>query len=79
MTYGGTGVENGYDILQSNDGGYLLTGKTDSSGAGGNDVWLVKTNGVGVVPEFSSWVIPALAAAATGFFIMRKKKLFSTR
>ena len=51
MTYGGTGVENGYALLQSSDGGYVLTGNTNSFGAGGNDIWLVKTNGLGVVPE----------------------------
>ena len=51
MTYGGTGVENGYALLQASDGGYVLTGSTNSFGAGGNDIWLVKTDELGVVPE----------------------------
>jgi predicted secreted protein len=50
-TYGGPGVDNGYALLQSSDGGYVLTGSTNSFGAGGNDVWLVKTDGAGVLPE----------------------------
>ena len=51
MTYGGTGVENGFALLQTSDGGYLLTGNTDSFGAGGTDIWLVKTDEAGIVPE----------------------------
>jgi hypothetical protein len=50
-TYGGTGLENGYALLQSSDGGYVLTGTTNSFGAGGTDIWLVKTDESGVVPE----------------------------
>ncbi len=50
QTYGGGGVDNGYALLQANDGGYLLTGNTNSFGAGGNDVWLVKTDAFGVLP-----------------------------
>lgn len=76
MTYGGTGVENGYALLQSSDGGYVLTGSTSSFGAGGNDFWLVKTDGVGVVPEFTHWLVPVLTLALAGFLKMRKKKPF---
>lgn len=50
QTYGGTGLENGYALLQSSDGGYLLTGTTQSFGAGGNDIWLVKTDALGNAP-----------------------------
>jgi hypothetical protein len=51
MTYGGSGLDNGYALLQTSDGGYVLTGTTASSGAGGNDVWMAKVNEAGVVPE----------------------------
>jgi predicted secreted protein len=51
MTYGETGIENGYALLQASDGGYVLTGNTNSFGAGGTDIWLVKTDEFGVVPE----------------------------
>jgi predicted secreted protein len=43
-TYGGTGSETPYYITQTSDGGYAMTGNTNSSGAGNTDVWLVKTN-----------------------------------
>ncbi len=43
-TYGGTGDEGVYSIIQTNDNGYLLAGNTNSFGAGGYDFWLVKTD-----------------------------------
>jgi hypothetical protein len=51
QTYGGTGTEVAYALLQTSDGGYLLTINTNSFGAGGQDIWLVKTDALGVVPE----------------------------
>ncbi|MEI7801786.1 MAG: T9SS type A sorting domain-containing protein [Bacteroidota bacterium] len=47
-TYGGTGSDEGFSIVQTNDGGYLFTGRTATFGAGG-DVYLVKTDANGIV------------------------------
>jgi len=44
---GGSDDDFGYFAEQTNDGGYILTGWTKSSGAGLNDIWLVKTNSSG--------------------------------
>lgn len=47
-TYGGSGVDEGGKVLKSNDGGYILSGYTesyDSSGAG--DILLIKTDSIG--------------------------------
>jgi predicted secreted protein len=51
MTYGGNMTEISYALLETSDGGYLLTINTSSFGAGGTDIWLVKTDELGVVPE----------------------------
>lgn len=48
-TYGGIGNDALLGIVQGGDGGYLMSGWTNSSGAGGNDAWLVKTDASGNV------------------------------
>ena len=47
QTYGGLGVDGAYCIIQTNDGGYVMAGETDSFGAGNRDFWLVKTDRFG--------------------------------
>lgn len=46
-TYGGTGNDKAWSVVQTRDGGYALAGETNSSGAGLNDFWLVKTDAAG--------------------------------
>jgi len=46
-TYGGTNTDVANSVVQTSDGGYALAGYTSSYGAGGQDMWLVKTDSAG--------------------------------
>jgi hypothetical protein len=47
QTYGGTSEERGFSVVETSDGGYALAGSTISFGAGGIDVYLVRTDSDG--------------------------------
>lgn len=47
--FGGSDMDYGLSVKQTFDGGYIVSGTNSSMGAGGEDIYLVKTNGRGIV------------------------------
>jgi hypothetical protein len=45
--YGGASSDYGWSVQQTNDGGFVVSGYSASFGAGGNDVYLIKTDEFG--------------------------------
>ncbi|UCE36728.1 MAG: fibronectin type III domain-containing protein [Thermoplasmata archaeon] len=46
--YGEGGSEYGMSVKQTSDDGYIITGTTDSFGTGDTDLWLIKTDVIGI-------------------------------
>jgi len=53
-TFGGPGRDEAYGVRQTRDGGFVATGFTESFGAGGGDLWIVKTDADGNAPAAPS-------------------------
>jgi hypothetical protein len=53
-TFGGRYDDESEALIPSPDGGYILAGRTNSTGAGGHDIWLLKIDSTGGLPDCSN-------------------------
>ncbi len=65
QTYGGTEDDEANTLVQTADGGFALTGFTESFGAGNEDMWLVKTDATGNVSWHQTYGGPEVDIAYT--------------
>lgn len=74
--YGGSGYDVGYDVKQTLDKGYIITGSTSSFGQGNTDVYLLKLDSMGQVKfqtsfgGFSNDIGKSIIALPDSGFIM---------
>jgi len=78
QTYGGQDVDWPMSLIETSDGGYAMVGGTYSFGVGSGDFLLIKTDELGVIPESTSCLLPALLLVAT-FVISLYKRNYSTQ
>lgn len=75
-TFGGTANDLAKSVHQTSDGGFAIGATTESKGAGGKDVWLVKTDGQGNMEWDNTFggeaddFAEALCLASDGGFIL---------
>jgi len=77
QTYGNTDSSIAYSLVKTSDGGYVLAGETINLGS--TYVWVVKTDELGDIPEFPSWIILPLVLTVTVAVAIYKKKLTKHR
>jgi hypothetical protein len=75
QTYGGAAHEAAHTFLKTDEGGYLLAGFSASYGSGDTDVFLIKADAQGVIPEFPSWMIIPLFLITTLIVVLYRNRL----
>jgi hypothetical protein len=61
-------LSNAYSLVETSDGGYAIAGEIARYFS------LLKTDEYGIIPEYSSWLLPSLLLVATSVIIIYKKR-----
>jgi hypothetical protein len=79
-TYGGTTREIPHSLIAAFDGGYVIAGEISyPNPSNWCDFWLVKTDSLGIIPDFVSWIGPTMLLVAATPILFYKKRLLSKR
>jgi hypothetical protein len=62
-TYGGSGDDGASDVVNADDGGYVVVGSTSSFGDGGSDMWILKLDSEGNIGNIGGCGLVADSAA----------------
>ncbi|MBU0690717.1 choice-of-anchor D domain-containing protein [bacterium] len=56
--YGGSGYENGNQVTQTSDGGFMIAGETTTWGNGPRSAWMAKTDASGILEWHNTIMMP---------------------
>jgi hypothetical protein len=73
--YFGLGQAGISSVLQSDDGGYVFTGWTGPSDSSERNIWLVKTDEYGAIPEFPSYSLLVILVVVVALTIICRRRL----
>ncbi len=74
-TYFGLGQAGISLVSQTDDGGYVFTGWTGPSDSPERNIWLVKTDEHGIIPEFPSFIVLPIFLTAIFVTFLYKGKI----
>ena len=77
--YGGAEDDDGNDVKPTSDGGYIITGGTQSFGEGNWDAWVLKTNGEGLVDSLVTSVEDESPAYTQGTLLQNYPNPFNPK
>ncbi len=76
QTYGGTGDQYIYSLVETSDGGFALAGWQTYTYAGPPYLWIIKTDKQGIIPEFPSWTpLLIMSVAVVAITVIYRKTI----